>query len=161
MRVSFEADGSGGERSAAREPVILVVGAGDATGGAIAKKFASEGYTACLVRRQASKMDQLVQDIVDKGGKAHAFGVDARSEGTVTDSPNCLSDGYQMLCFGIFLTHRSKAGFGCRPDGGTRGAHRKRHRRNQSAGIQHRCQRQLPHPGNNSQSLPQGMHFLN
>lgn len=76
-------DGSGGESSAAREPVILVVGAGDATGGAIAKKFASEGYTACLVRRQASKMDQLVQDIVDKGGKAHAFGVDARSEDQV------------------------------------------------------------------------------
>ncbi|KAG0619146.1 hypothetical protein M758_4G120600 [Ceratodon purpureus] len=80
-------DGSGeqkdGGKSGDRERVILVVGAGDATGGAIAKKFASEGYTACLVRRQASKMDQLVQDIIDSGGKAHAFGVDARDEDQV------------------------------------------------------------------------------
>lgn len=65
----------------ARERVILVVGAGDATGGSVAKKFASEGYTACLVRRQASKLEQLAQEIVDNGGKAHAFGVDARNEG--------------------------------------------------------------------------------
>jgi len=66
-----------------RERVILVVGAGDATGGAIAKKFASEGYTACLVRRQADKLDQLAQDIIQNGGKAHAFGVDARKEDQV------------------------------------------------------------------------------
>lgn len=87
-----EADGSGKQKaetkSGDRERVILVVGAGDATGGAIAKKFASEGYTACLVRRQASKMDQLAQDIIDSGGKAHAFGVDARNEGI--HSPNCF-----------------------------------------------------------------------
>lgn len=64
-----------------RERVILVIGAGDATGGAVAKKFASEGYTACLVRRDASKLEQLAQDITQNGGKAHVFGVDARKEG--------------------------------------------------------------------------------
>lgn len=63
-----------------RERVILVIGAGDATGGAVAKKFASEGYTACLVRRDASKLEQLAQDITQNGGKAHVFGVDARKE---------------------------------------------------------------------------------
>ena len=31
---------------------ILVVGAGDATGGAIAKRFAREGYVACVARRK-------------------------------------------------------------------------------------------------------------
>jgi NAD(P)-dependent dehydrogenase (short-subunit alcohol dehydrogenase family) len=66
-----------------RERVILVVGAGDATGGAIAKKFATEGYTACLVRRQADKLDELAQDIIQSGGKAHAFGIDARKEDQV------------------------------------------------------------------------------
>lgn len=81
----FKPDRSGGQndeaKSEERERVILVVGAGDATGGAIAKKFASEGYTACLVRRQANKLEQLAQDIIHNGGKAHMFGVDARKEG--------------------------------------------------------------------------------
>jgi NAD(P)-dependent dehydrogenase (short-subunit alcohol dehydrogenase family) len=31
----------------------LVVGAGDATGGAIARRFAREGYIACVTRRTA------------------------------------------------------------------------------------------------------------
>ena len=34
-------------------PVALVVGAGDATGGAIARRFAAGGYTACVTRRVA------------------------------------------------------------------------------------------------------------
>ena len=29
---------------------VLVVGAGDATGGAIARRFAREGYVACVTR---------------------------------------------------------------------------------------------------------------
>jgi NAD(P)-dependent dehydrogenase (short-subunit alcohol dehydrogenase family) len=33
--------------------VVLVVGAGDATGGAIAKRFAQEGFIACVTRRSA------------------------------------------------------------------------------------------------------------
>ena len=34
--------------------VVLVVGAGDATGGAIAKRFAKEGFVACVTRRTRS-----------------------------------------------------------------------------------------------------------
>ena len=34
--------------------VALVIGAGDSTGGAIAKRFAREGYVACVTRRSAS-----------------------------------------------------------------------------------------------------------
>ena len=32
-----------------------------------------EGYVACLVRRNASKLDALVQQILQEGGKAHGF----------------------------------------------------------------------------------------
>ena len=35
---------------------ILVIGAGDATGGAIARRFAREGYIACVTRREAEKL---------------------------------------------------------------------------------------------------------
>ena len=34
----------------------LVIGAGDATGGAIARRFAREGYVACVTRRSADKL---------------------------------------------------------------------------------------------------------
>jgi NAD(P)-dependent dehydrogenase (short-subunit alcohol dehydrogenase family) len=59
---------------------ILVIGAGDATGGAIAKRFAREGYIACVTRRSADKLAPLVQEIEAAGGQAHAFGSDARKE---------------------------------------------------------------------------------
>lgn len=59
---------------------ILVIGAGDATGGAIAKRFAREGYIACVTRRQAEKLTPLVDEIKAAGGEAHGFGSDARKE---------------------------------------------------------------------------------
>ena len=62
---------------------ILVVGAGDATGGAIARRFAREGYIACVTRRQADKLLPLVARIEAEGGRAHAFGSDAREEDAV------------------------------------------------------------------------------
>jgi NAD(P)-dependent dehydrogenase (short-subunit alcohol dehydrogenase family) len=64
----------------ARPPVALVIGAGDATGGAIALRFAREGYAACVTRREKEKLSALVADIEAAGGKAHAFGSDARKE---------------------------------------------------------------------------------
>ena len=60
--------------------VVLVVGAGDATGGAIAKRFALEGYAACVTRRSADKLQPLVDAIKANGGDAHGFACDARKE---------------------------------------------------------------------------------
>lgn len=62
---------------------VLVVGAGDATGGAIAKRFAREGYIACMTRRNADKLQPLVDEIRAAGGEAHGFGSDARKEESV------------------------------------------------------------------------------
>ena len=58
----------------------LVIGAGDATGGAIARRFAREGYIACVTRRDADKLQPLVEQIRAAGGEAHGFGSDARKE---------------------------------------------------------------------------------
>lgn len=63
------------------EPVALIVGAGDATGGAIARRLAREGLLACVVRRDAAHLRALVQRIESEGGRAVPFGVDAREEG--------------------------------------------------------------------------------
>jgi NAD(P)-dependent dehydrogenase (short-subunit alcohol dehydrogenase family) len=63
----------------------LIVGAGDATGGAIARRFARERLVACVTRRTADKLEPLVQSIRDSGGQAHGFGSDARDEAAVTE----------------------------------------------------------------------------
>jgi len=63
-----------------KKKAILVIGAGDATGGAIAKRFAREGYVACVTRRSAAKLQPLVDQIKADGGEAHGFGSDARKE---------------------------------------------------------------------------------
>lgn len=63
--------------------VALVIGAGDATGGAIARRFARAGLVACVTRRQADKLEPLLAQIRADGGMAHGFGSDAREEDAV------------------------------------------------------------------------------
>lgn len=63
--------------------VVLIVGAGDATGGAIAKRFAREGFVTCVTRRSADKLQPLVDAIKADGGEAHGFACDARKEDDV------------------------------------------------------------------------------
>lgn len=66
-----------------KQKVALVIGAGDATGSAIAKRFAREGFITCVVRRNADKLTPLVSEIETAGGRAKAFGCDARKEDQV------------------------------------------------------------------------------
>ncbi|WP_430461184.1 SDR family oxidoreductase [Thalassolituus sp. LLYu03] len=69
-------------------PVALIIGAGDGNGAAIARRFAREGYTACVVRRSADKLQPLVDSIIASGGNAVAFGCDARKEDDVKELVN-------------------------------------------------------------------------
>jgi NAD(P)-dependent dehydrogenase (short-subunit alcohol dehydrogenase family) len=65
------------------QKVCLIVGAGDATGSAIAKRFVQAGYTVCVTRRTPDASAALVQSIQDAGGRALAFQLDARREDEV------------------------------------------------------------------------------
>jgi NAD(P)-dependent dehydrogenase (short-subunit alcohol dehydrogenase family) len=49
---------------------------------AIARAFAAEGHVVCMTRRarHLDQLEALAEEIREGGGKAHAFGVDARSE---------------------------------------------------------------------------------
>lgn len=60
----------------------LVIGAGIGVGGAIARAFAARGHTVCLTRRPRNldQVEALAEEIRAEGGRAHAYGVDARSE---------------------------------------------------------------------------------
>lgn len=63
--------------------VCCVIGAGDATGSAVARRFAREGYTVCVARRTEAALAPLIDQISSAGGRALAFGLDARREDQV------------------------------------------------------------------------------
>ena len=57
----------------------LVSAPADATGGAIARRFAREGYIACGVRRTADKLRHWSRH-PRRGGQAHGFAFRTRAE---------------------------------------------------------------------------------
>ena len=65
--------------------VAFIVGAGDHIGAAIARRFAAGGFTVCVGRRNGDKLDPLVAEIADAGGKAIGFSLDARDEQQVKE----------------------------------------------------------------------------
>ncbi len=119
--------------------VALIIGAGDATGGAIARRFAREGYTACVTRRSLDKLQPLLEQIRAAGGQAQGFASDARKEDEVValieqiesaigpievlvfnigaNEPSSILDEtarkyfkiWEMACFGGFLNGREVA----------------------------------------------------
>jgi NAD(P)-dependent dehydrogenase (short-subunit alcohol dehydrogenase family) len=124
---------------ASGRPVALVVGAGDFIGAAIARKFAVQGYAACLGRRHGEKLEPLAAEIRAAGGEAHPFSLDAREEDQVTElfarierdigplevvvfnvganvsfpiretTTRVFTKVWQMACLGGFLTGREAA----------------------------------------------------
>ncbi len=121
------------------QPVALIVGAGDSTGGAIARRFAKEGYTACVTRRSFDALRPLIEQITLSGRKAQGFASDARKEEEVValveqiestigpievlvfnigaNVPSSILDEtarkyfkvWEMACFGGFLNAREVA----------------------------------------------------
>jgi NAD(P)-dependent dehydrogenase (short-subunit alcohol dehydrogenase family) len=121
--------------------VCLVIGAGDGVGGAIARAFAAEGLEVCVTRRarHLEQLEALAASIREAGGKARAFGVDARSEEemtalfgkierevgplevvvfniganvrfeTVETTSRVFTKVWEMACFAGFLTGREAA----------------------------------------------------
>jgi NAD(P)-dependent dehydrogenase (short-subunit alcohol dehydrogenase family) len=61
----------------------VLVGAGDAIGAAVARRFAGGGYTVCIARRDAAKSQGLIDELKAEGHEVHAFSVDARQEAEV------------------------------------------------------------------------------
>jgi NAD(P)-dependent dehydrogenase (short-subunit alcohol dehydrogenase family) len=64
---------------------ILVIGSGDATGSAVACRFARAGQIACVTRRSADKLQPLRDPIRAEGGEAHGVASDARKDDEMAD----------------------------------------------------------------------------
>jgi len=65
------------------QKIVLIVGAGDYIGSAIAKRFAQGGFIVCLGRRNGEKLNPILDEIRSLGGIAHGFTMDARKEESV------------------------------------------------------------------------------
>jgi NAD(P)-dependent dehydrogenase (short-subunit alcohol dehydrogenase family) len=63
----------------------LLVGAGDAIGAAVARRFAAGGYRVCIARRDAAKAQPLVEEMAAADRYVRAYSVDARQETQVQD----------------------------------------------------------------------------
>ena len=63
--------------------VALLVGAGDAIGAAVARRFTRGGYKVCVARREAAKSQGLLDEAKAAGQDIRAFSVDARNEAEV------------------------------------------------------------------------------
>lgn len=63
-----------------KNKVALIIGAGDAIGSAIARKFSQRGLTVCLTRRNEEKLQPLIDEITATGADAFGFACDARKE---------------------------------------------------------------------------------
>lgn len=68
-------------------PAALIIGAGDATGGAIARAFARDGLVACVSRRprNTEPLEALAASIRAEGFAAQAFPADARDEAAMVE----------------------------------------------------------------------------
>jgi hypothetical protein len=66
------------------KPVCLVLGAGAGIGGTVARRFAQEGYYACLCRRSdADGLKRLVDVIEGDGNPASGFLLNAIEPGSI------------------------------------------------------------------------------
>lgn len=85
-----------------RPGVALVVGAGDATGSAIATRFAREGLVACLTRRSVDKLAPTLEAIRAAGGQAFGYGCDARKEDDVMALIDSIEKEHGPIEFMVF-----------------------------------------------------------
>ncbi|MFT4613636.1 MAG: NAD(P)-dependent dehydrogenase (short-subunit alcohol dehydrogenase family) [Bacteroidia bacterium] len=65
--------------------VAIVVGAGDAIGSAIVRKFAQRGLTVVALRRNGDKLTPMVDELRLAGHDAHAYSCDARKEEQIVE----------------------------------------------------------------------------
>src|SRR4029453_7561093 len=76
------------------KPVCLVIGAGAGIGGTVARRFAQEGYHACLCRRSdADGLNGLVDAIKSDGGSATGFLLNAVEPNSIEERVAAIEAG--------------------------------------------------------------------
>ena len=89
-------------------PTIAVVGAGPQLGLAIARTFGAHGFSAALISRNQSKLDDLVATLEAEGVTAAGFAADVRDRPGLT---RALQAAAERLA-----AHRAASDVWCAPD---------------------------------------------
>ncbi|RZO36050.1 MAG: SDR family NAD(P)-dependent oxidoreductase [Rhodospirillaceae bacterium] len=88
----------------------VVIGAGDALGGAIARRFAKGGLVAVPSRRKIQPLGELVAQIEAQGGRAEGIPCDAREEEAVIEMFDRIEADIgpvELFVFNTGAQHRS------------------------------------------------------
>lgn len=80
----------------------IVVGAGDATGGAIAKRIAREKMPVAVMRRKEDALAPLAEEITRAGGKVMAIGGDARIEDDIVSAFDQTEEAFGPVDLAVF-----------------------------------------------------------
>ena len=94
----------------ADQGAAIVIGAGDALGGAIARRFAKGGLVAVPSRRKIKPLGELVAQIEADGGRAEGIPCDARDEEAVIEMFNRVEEEIgpvEAFVFNTGAQHRS------------------------------------------------------
>jgi NAD(P)-dependent dehydrogenase (short-subunit alcohol dehydrogenase family) len=75
-----------------KDKVAVIYGAGGATGGAVARTFASEGAKLFLTGRHLAPVEAVAKEVVAAGGSAEAAEVDALDEKAVDQHLQSVTD---------------------------------------------------------------------
>jgi len=90
--------------------LAVVFGAGPGLGGAVARRFAKEGYSVALLTRNVDTTKPLAEAInAEKGGRAYSFSVDASDQQSVSTGFKSIRDQlghvdvlvYNVAAFGM------------------------------------------------------------
>lgn len=86
------------------QPAALIIGAGDATGGAIARAFARDGLVACVNRRPRNReqLETLAAAIRAEGNAAQAFPADARDETAMVELVETVERDVGPIAVAVF-----------------------------------------------------------
>ncbi|HCH56744.1 MAG TPA: hypothetical protein DEV64_06610 [Rhodospirillaceae bacterium] len=94
----------------ADQGAAVVIGAGDALGGAIARRFAKGGLVAVPSRRKIQPLGELVAQIEAQGGRAEGIPCDARDEEAVIEMFDRIEaeiGPVELFVFNTGAQHRS------------------------------------------------------
>jgi NAD(P)-dependent dehydrogenase (short-subunit alcohol dehydrogenase family) len=84
------------------QKAAFIIGAGVSTGGAIARRFAREGYIACVARRnKGGEINELVAEIEAAGGRAVGFTCDARDEAQVAETVDTIEAEFGPIAVAV------------------------------------------------------------
>jgi NAD(P)-dependent dehydrogenase (short-subunit alcohol dehydrogenase family) len=88
---------------AVNKPVCLILGAGAGIGGNVAKRFAREGYHACLARRtDQAGLDRSVAAIEAEGGSASGHLLNAVEEGSIEQLVTHIETSIGPIAVAVF-----------------------------------------------------------